>query len=166
MGGMGLQAFEGLVDAVTGAARAAYGDRLEGVVVFGSVARGTARSDSDLDVLLVAEGLPAGRLPRMEEFDAVERAVASEVSALWARGVTTRVSPIVCTLAELRGLGFLRFDIAHDGIVVFDRVGAVADALADIRADLERRGARRAEFGGARYWVLAPDVAPGQVVEI
>lgn len=49
-----------------------YGERLVSVVVFGSVARGTQRFDSDFDVLIVAEGLPSGRIKRINEFSVVE----------------------------------------------------------------------------------------------
>jgi type I restriction enzyme S subunit len=34
-----------------------YGDRLKGVYVFGSYARGEATPDSDLDILIVLDGL-------------------------------------------------------------------------------------------------------------
>jgi len=34
----------------------AFGDRLEGVVLFGSEARGEAREDSDLDILVLLRG--------------------------------------------------------------------------------------------------------------
>lgn len=78
-------------------------------------------------------------------------------------GVTTRLSPIVCTAAELGDLGFLKFDIACEGVVVLDRHGTVGVVLAAIHDELDRRGAQRAEFRGSKYWVLDPDVAPGQV---
>ncbi len=35
---------------------AAYGDRLEGVVLYGSEARGDADADSDIDVLVLLDG--------------------------------------------------------------------------------------------------------------
>lgn len=166
MGPVLAEAFETLVDAVVGACREVYGDRLRGVVVFGSVARGTMRPDSDVDLLVVAEPLPDGRLPRMEEFDTVERAAAPALDAAWRRGVTTRLAPFVCTPAELDTLGFLGFDVACDGVVRFDERGSLAAWAADVRARLERRGAERREIHGSRYWVLDPDVRPGQVVSL
>ena len=36
--------------------QAAFGDRLHGVVLYGSEARGDAREDSDIDVLMLLEG--------------------------------------------------------------------------------------------------------------
>lgn len=52
--------FARLTVALPEAARQVYGGRLLSLVLFGSVARGTAGPSSDVDLLLVAEPLPAG----------------------------------------------------------------------------------------------------------
>jgi hypothetical protein len=44
------------------------------LVVFGSVGRGTAGPASDLDLLVVASGLPDGRALRVRDFMSVELA--------------------------------------------------------------------------------------------
>ena len=157
--------FDRLLDEIVAACESVYGQRLESVVVFGSVARGTMRHDSDIDLLVVAEPLPEGRVPRMDEFDAVEAEVGPAMRTAAAQGVTTRISPIVRTLRECGEGGFLLYDIACDGRVLLDRTGSVGRLLADVRARIEARGALR-EVGGRRYWVLEPDLRPGQVVEL
>jgi len=43
------------------------------LVVFGSVARRSARPDSDLDFLVIADRLPDGRMARVAESEPVER---------------------------------------------------------------------------------------------
>lgn len=43
---------------------AEFGDRVVSVLLFGSVARRTARPDSDVDVCLVIRGLPASQYRR------------------------------------------------------------------------------------------------------
>jgi predicted nucleotidyltransferase len=53
--------FRACLAAAVPAWRELLGDRLVSVVLYGSVARRTARPDSDLDVLVVAEGFAAVR---------------------------------------------------------------------------------------------------------
>ncbi|RDD53449.1 MAG: nucleotidyltransferase domain-containing protein, partial [Candidatus Korarchaeota archaeon NZ13-K] len=51
------------------------GDNLISFVVFGSVARGEARKDSDIDILIVARDLPRSRFKRQDLFMEIEEAV-------------------------------------------------------------------------------------------
>jgi len=45
-----------LLNQVKARLRAVYGDRLQGVVLYGSEARGDAEADSDIDLLVLLEG--------------------------------------------------------------------------------------------------------------
>ncbi|MEM2550444.1 MAG: nucleotidyltransferase domain-containing protein, partial [Nitrososphaerota archaeon] len=49
-----------------------FGSDLVSVVVYGSVARGEARRDSDVDLLIVLKGMPKGVFKRQELFMEVE----------------------------------------------------------------------------------------------
>ena len=69
-------AYEGILADLVEACRRHYGGRLTAVAVYGSVGRGTPRFDSDVDLLIVAAGLPEGRFARVDEFHAVEEALA------------------------------------------------------------------------------------------
>lgn len=51
-----------LLDLITAQLKSAHGDRLRGVVLYGSESRGQARPDSDIDVMvLLAEPIHLGR---------------------------------------------------------------------------------------------------------
>lgn len=160
------QVFDRIVAALVDACRRVYGERLVGVVVYGSVGRGRMRPDSDLDVLVVAEPLPPGRGARMAEFEQVDALVEPALAAAREAGVTTWVSPLVRTLDELDRSGFIVLDIACDGRVVHDVSGRVTAFLAAVRERLAARGAQRRSASGRMYWVLDPDVHPGEVVNL
>lgn len=66
-----------------------YGQRLVSVVLFGSAARETQRLDSDIDFLIIAEGLPRGRMKRMGELEVVEDRLEPFLISLQQEGIHT-----------------------------------------------------------------------------
>jgi predicted nucleotidyltransferase len=64
--------YRSLVNRLLGLIRTEYGDDLVSVAVFGSIARGIARKDSDLDVLIIASWLPRSRRERVQRFLNIE----------------------------------------------------------------------------------------------
>lgn len=157
---------ERLLTEVTPRVRAQYGDRLVSLVVFGSMGRGTPRPDSDLDLLIVAEGLPDGRVARAEDFAPIERGLASYLVAARRAGFTTECSPVFKTPAEVLAGTPLFLDMIDDARILFDREGFFASALDRLRQRLTRLGARRIWRGNAWLWDLKPDYQPGDVFEL
>jgi predicted nucleotidyltransferase len=157
--------FSTLVNALSQSCAAVYGERLEAVAVFGSVGRGTARSDSDIDLLLVARGLPDGRIARVDEFRRVEALLEPELVKARSSGVETRLSPVFRTPEELEIGGPLLLDLIDDALVLRD-TGCLARRLARLKLRLDELGARRIWRGNAWFWDLKPDYRPGEVFEI
>ena len=112
---LGMHAeYDALLAELLDACRRHYGARLVALAVYGSVGRGTPRWDSDVDLLVVANGLPAGRFPRVDDFRAVEQAVATRIEAARDAGLHAELSPIFKTPAELlRGTPLL-LDMTED----------------------------------------------------
>jgi hypothetical protein len=79
-----------------------YGDRLVSAVVFGSVGRGTPGFDSDVDILIIADPLPDGRLRRVREFDAIEERLYRRILSLERKGIHTNLAPVFKTPSEVR----------------------------------------------------------------
>jgi uncharacterized protein len=143
------------------AAKQVYGARLTSLLVFGSVGRGTASPDSDLDLLVIAEDLPHGRMARVREFEAVEQTLTSAGNLS-----TVRLSPVIKTPQEAALGSPLFLDMVEDAKIIFDRGGFMQQLLSDLRSRLEKLGARRIWRGNAWYWDLKPDYKPGEVFEI
>jgi len=151
---------EQLLKRLLGVCQSFYGDRLVSLVIFGSVGRGTPRSDSDVDILVVADPLPDGRIPRVREFDAVERSVATGGPADSAH----RLSPIFKTPAEVRRGSPLFLDMLDDGRLLYDRGGFFAGQLAALKTRLDKLGSKRIWKDDAWYWDLKPDYKPGDEI--
>lgn len=158
--------FDELLEQVTGACRQTYGPRLRALVVFGSVGRGTPRPDSDIDLLIVADELPDGRIARVTEFAAVERRLTAALVDAAKRGVHTNFSPVFKSPDELRAGSLLLLDLVDDARVLVDRDQTFERAIGRLRSRLQELGARRVWIGNAWYWDLKPDYRIGEVFEL
>jgi len=143
-----------------------YGDRLVSVAIFGSVGRGTPRPDSDIDALIVADGLPNGRLRRMDEFRAIEDALAPALAKTRSIGWHVELSPVLKTPAEILHGSPLLLDIVDDARILYDRESFFRRALAQFRSRLKKLHARRIWSGDAWLWDLKPDYRVGEVFEL
>jgi predicted nucleotidyltransferase len=159
-------AFDELLAAIEAGCVRHYGQRLVSLVVFGSAGRGTARPDSDVDFLVIAEPLPDGRMARVAEFDEVERDLAPALEKARASGVETTLSPLFKTPAEASRGSPLFLDFVDDARLLVDRGAFFAGVLDRLRARLAALGARRVWCGARWYWDLKPDFCPGDVVEL
>jgi hypothetical protein len=142
------------------AIREHYGPRLVSLALFGSAARGTARPDSDLDLFIVATGLPRGRVARMAEFEGVEQRVTEALPD------PPYLSPVIKTPEELSAGTPLLFDMTEDARILVDRGGVLATRLERLATRMRELGSRRIWRDGWWYWDLKPDFRPGEVFEL
>jgi hypothetical protein len=138
------------------------GDRLVSVVLFGSVARRAARPTSDVDVLVVADGLPWSlsdrRRPLLAAWERA-RAVCRLPHVEWNLVTKSR--------DEARSRSPLYLDLVEDGILVLDREDFFATVLRGMQERMRALGSRRIHLAdGSWYWDLKPDFQFGDVVEI
>ncbi|MGD9896706.1 MAG: nucleotidyltransferase domain-containing protein [Candidatus Methylacidiphilaceae bacterium] len=135
------------------ACRTVYGEDLLGLLLFGSVARGNARVDSDLDLLVIAERLPPRRQAR---FDALSgeaiRPLEEAREALFLRGYPADIAWIFRTPEELRQGAPFFLDLPEEAQILFERNGFVSDFLRRIRRMRWREGARKVLLAGEECW--------------
>lgn len=157
---------ERLLAAVTAEVRREYEERLVSLVVFRSIGRGTSRPNSDLDLLVVADPLPRGRLARLEEFEAVERGLTPVLAEGRRHGFVTECSPCSRGWTSCGPVVRSFSTWVDDARVLHDRDGTFAAARAVWRERLTRLGAPRIWRGNAWLWDLTPDYQPGDVFDL
>lgn len=122
--------------------RAGFGERFIAVVLFGSHARGDHRSDSDWDLLVIAEGLPQSPLDR-----------SLEVTKHLPHGMRGAISALTRTREEFESrLPALYLDIAIDGRILYDPSGYATERLATVRRIIEKVGLYRQRTPAADIW--------------
>lgn len=143
-----------------------YGDRLITLAVFGSVGRERQRADSDVDILIIAENLPDGRINRVQEFERVEEALGPCLRRLKDEGINTYLSPVIKSPREVKRGSLLFLDMIEDSIILYDRGDFFHAFMRDFRKRLACLGARRVIRGNAWHWVLKENYREGEVFEL
>lgn len=154
--------YKRIIDKLFLALKEKLGDKLVSFVVYGSVARGEMREDSDIDILIVADGLPKGRLKRQELFEEVEREL--ELDELWKEGFYITLSPVIKTPEEAQRLSPLYLDMVEDAIILYDRGSFFKGVLDRLRRKLMEYGAKRVRMGKKWYWILKDKYEFGEVI--
>ena len=149
-----------LLNRLTSLCKEHYGERLISLAVFGSVGRGTARPDSDIDLLLVIRDLPNGRIARVKEFAAIETALGTATKG------RIELSPVFKTPEEIANGSPLFLDMVEDVRMLFDRDDFFKNVLKNLKERLKKLGARRIWQGNVWYWDLKPDYIQGDIFEI
>lgn len=143
-----------------------YGDRLVSVAIFGSFARNDMRPDSDLDILIIARDLPNGRMRRVAEFLEVENRLSEEKARLALQKIYPYLSPIFKTPEEAGQGSPLFLDMTEEIEMYYDWDDFFKNILDAFRERLRALGSQRIWEGKMWYWVLKPDLKPGEVIEI
>lgn len=145
-----------------------FHDDLLSVVLYGSVARGTARLDSDLDLLVVGNfsGSFSERVDRLLELE-YGGILAEELNWLKTRGVLTHISWLPLRKEEASEFRPLYLDMTDESVTVYDKDGFFESVLDRIRRDLARMGSRRVELGeGRRLWLLNPEIGKEESAKV
>lgn len=148
--------------------RKEFKENIVSAVLYGSVARGTARKESDIDVCLVFRHLPESRHKRTILIFPVIKAIRERESyqLLYRDGYLPEVSPILYTLEEIENTRPVFLDMVDEGIVLFDD-GTWNRKILNLRHRMEELGTKKVILQeGGYYWVIKPGLKLGEVVSI
>jgi hypothetical protein len=135
---------------------------LTSFVIYGSVARGTAVNESDVDILLVSDDLVGSVGSRIEKLCKIENLIQDELDWLWSKGVFADFSFIPLRREEVERLPLLLLDLTEDAITIVDRENYFENLLMKMKAKLISTNAKRVFIDqDTWYW----DLKPGLKVE-
>jgi hypothetical protein len=80
----------------------------------------------------------------------------------WRQGVHTSLSPVFKTPRELEHGSPLFLDMTDTALILVDRDARLRSYLKGLQRRLQALGARRITKGGGYYWLLKPDLKPGE----
>jgi len=139
---------------------------LTSICLYGSVARGTARLDSDVDMLVVSDDFNGSLASRVEHIIRdVEEKVLGEVERLRKYGIDTTLNIIPLKREEVLRFPPILLDLTEDGIIIYDDESFMEKALARLKARLAEMNARRIFIDrDTWFWDLKPNYRFGEVV--
>lgn len=145
-----------------------FGSRLISICLFGSVARGEAKPDSDIDILIVAESLSKDIGIRIKETNHIHEDLKKSEAYLTLRrsNVSGLISDIFFTSEEIERHPPILLDIIDDGIMIYDKNSFLSNELKIMNERLNAYKARKVKTEKGHFWILKPNVMSGEVVEI
>ena len=138
--------YKSLLEKLTKLLQEEFQDKLISVVLYGSVARGDNRKDSDIDLLLVIKDLPKTITERVILFDKVERKLDDYIMRLMDDGYYITLTPVLKTPEEAMRFSPIYMDMTEDAIILYDKNGF-------FRKVLEKTKKRLKELGFERVWL-------------
>ncbi|MHA1208475.1 MAG: nucleotidyltransferase domain-containing protein [Candidatus Freyarchaeota archaeon] len=158
----------GLLEEYVSLVQKHFSERLWSVCLFGSVARGEAEAESDIDVLVVAEGLPrdVGMRVRDTNWIHLKLRETEAYRSLRALGRNTLISDVFFTPEEVKQHPPILLDVVEDGVILYDKGNFLRNTLETLSERLRELGARKVKTRRGYYWILKPDAKPSEVVKI
>lgn len=136
-----------------------WAEELVSVILFGSWARGTAKEESDFDLLIVKRNLPQKRSERYREILALKEAVSLDFAE--------RISTILYTPEEASVVKPFYLGILTTHCILYDKDGFFQKLLSSLQTKLDALGAHcLLDEEGDEYWILKKDWKPGDVIEL
>ena len=120
----------GFVDGIT------RNDKVRGIMLFGSIARGVYRKESDPDILIVVRGKAMDVIEEVEE--AIDRVEGSR-TALIQSGFYLKIRPLVVAENDLKMFRPINLSIVEDEVILFERQETLTDFPRDVRRSVEWR---------------------------
>jgi len=140
---------------------------VDSFAVYGSVARGSATTNSDVDILVVSEDLRGSLSSRIEMLYAMEETLQDELRWLRKKGIYTGLSFYPLKKCEAQRLPNLFLDLTEEAVILKDDKHFLEMTLLELKTKLLKMGARRVFINKEQwYWDLKPDYKFGEAVAI
>lgn len=162
---IGYAEFQPLLDRFVSLVRQALGQQVLSVVLYGSVARGQARADSDVDLLIILREASPVYYERLQPFLQILRRLQAEPvwKNLEAQGLRPYLSLLILAKEEAEQTRYIYLDMVDEARILVDVGGFFQAKLEALRKRLRELGARRIWQGDTSwYWDLKPDLKKGE----
>ena len=145
-----------------------FGVKLISVCLYGSAVRGALRNGSDIDFLIVLGDAPLSYHKRVKAIiPLIERVRESqEYGKIENLDLNLEPSFLIMKKMEVETHPDILIDISQEGIILFDEADFLKKHLNAIKEKMVKLGSIKKITPHGHYWVLKPDLRPGEVFEL
>jgi len=161
--------YKPLLDTFAQLLRQSLGERVISLVLYGSVARGTATPESDIDLLIVLRDPPRAYHQRVQWIWNVQEELRETpiFKEYLRKGCDPYLSYIIFSKGEAQENRYLYLDMIEEAVILYDQGNFMRRKLADMKRRLKELGSRKIYCeDGSWYWILKPDLKWGEVFEL
>jgi len=139
-----------------------FKDELISLVLFGSVARGTAREESDIDILIILKDAPNSYYERLKPVIDVELEMRKDVE-----GMPPIFSSIILSQDEAKQNRNIFLYMIDHSIILYDTDDFFKNRLSELKNRLVQLGSKKVLLNDDTwYWNLKPDIEAGEIIEL
>jgi predicted nucleotidyltransferase len=145
-----------------------FRDNIVSVVLYGSVAKGKARKDSDIDICLIFKNLPRSRYKRILLFSPLLQTLREKESyiTLYSEGYLPEITPVLYTVEEIQDTKPIFLDMVEEGVILLDD-GTFKKKMQELKRRMKELGTQKVALeNGDYYWILKPGLRLGEEVII
>jgi predicted nucleotidyltransferase len=137
-------------------------------VIFGSVAAGRAKAESDVDLLIMAKELPESYSDRLRPWRGIVAEIESERLKLRRKKrLYPLIDPILLMPSEAERIQPFYLDLLDNSIIVYDKDEFVQWVLNDLRARLKALDTIKVKSPSSSwYWIIKPSAGFGKVIRV
>ncbi len=143
-----------------------FKDNIVSAVLYGSVAKGMARKDSDIDICLIYKTLPKSRHKRTLLIFPLIKALREKESykELYNKGYLPEIAPVLYTTQEIQNTKPIFLDMVEDGIILLDD-GSFEKKIKKVKHRMKELGTQKIILeNGDYYWILKPGLRLSEVI--
>ena len=165
---IGYSEYKELLNVFVHMVQESMGEQVISIVLYGSVARGTATPNSDIDLLIVLREASSGYWGRLQPFLPILRRMKKE--SCWQRLDSKRLNPVlsllVLSIEEASENRYIYLDMVEDALSLTDKERFFQSKLESLRKRLQELGSQKIRRDGDWYWDIKPDLKPGEVITL
>jgi predicted nucleotidyltransferase len=160
--------YEGLIKEFIGLLRDHFHHDLISVALYGSVAQGTAKKDSDIDLCIIIKHLPESRYQRYKIITPLLQRLRESptFNLLYKKGYYPEISTVLFTVNEMEHTASIFLDMVEGAEILIDD-GTFGRKLNVLKERLNQLGSQKIYLDdGTYYWLLKPDIKFGEIITL